>query len=607
MISNDSYTDLLIIGAGPAGLMAACWASQYAMTTRLIDQKSERTKAGHADGINSRTMEILDSFGVADIVMRQAVGNMDASYWGVDEKTGNIRRIKCQPSQPQELSRFDQMLLNQGAVEQILIDYLDSKGRVHVERGRKAEDLELPGRSGRNGDDEFPVQVRVVSTNDEDGQCDNAEVIHARYVIACDGARSWTSAQLKVDSDVWKTESTWGVMDIVPDTDFPDIRRACAIQSGDGGSMMVVPRENNLVRFYLQMNGGEGRSPNGPEESEGSLEDLIDMAEKALRPYKLTYKHCDWWSLYPIGRRLIKQYRSDRIFFAGDAAHTHSPKGGQGMNISMQDSYNLVWKIAAVITGSVDPAILETYQLERRPEAEQLMEFDTRLVYAYEEGSMEDGSEDGVEAVREKYAGFMAGVAVTYPPSMLIGKRESNTAVARNLQLGKRLPSSLVVDQEDGCVVHLATKLNSNGCWKLLIFPGDLHSPGVWDRLSVFAKEFSGRFNNHLTSQSKKNTQPWETFLIHSSPRSSFGKSQLLGAFHHFGTELGWDHAKTFADDPSYDGDTGQAYQQYGIDKQRGGLIVCRPDQHVGWVGDIEDVEGLERYFSRFLIKTERT
>ncbi|KAK6826771.1 hypothetical protein RU639_004573 [Aspergillus parasiticus] len=607
MTKRDSFTDLLIIGAGPAGLMAACWASQYAITTRLIDQKSERTAAGHADGINSRTMEILDSFGVADTVLRQAAGNMDAAYWGPDEKTGNIRRIKCQPSQPQELSRFDQMLLNQGAIEQILIDYLATKGRVHVERERKAEKLGLPCQSDKKSDDEYPVHVRVVSANDEDSQSNNAEIIHARYVIACDGAGSWTSEHLKIDSDVWKTESTWGVMDIVPETDFPDIRRACAIQAGDGLSMMVVPRENNLVRFYLHMNGGEERSPNGPDKSEGSLEDLIDMAEKTLKPYELSYKHCDWWSIYPIGRRLIKQYRSDRIFFAGDAAHTHSPKGGQGMNISMQDTYNLVWKVAAVITGSIDPAILETYQSERRPEAEQLMEFDTRLVYAYEEGSMEDGSEDGVEAVRDKYAGFMAGVAVTYPPSILVDKSESNTAVARNVQLGQRLPSYLVVDQEDGCVVHLAKKLNSNGCWRLLIFPGDLHHPGVLHQLSVFAKDLSGRISNRLTPQPTNNSEFLKTLLIHSSPRASVNQSQLLGAFHQFDTELGWDHTNVFADDPSYDGDTGQAYEQYGIDKQRGGLIVCRPDQHVGWIGAIEEVDGLETYFSKFLFRKERT
>ncbi|KAF7620889.1 2-polyprenyl-6-methoxyphenol hydroxylase [Aspergillus flavus] len=607
MAKRDSYTDLLIIGAGPAGLMAACWASQYAITTQLIDLKSERTAAGHADGINSRTMEILDSFGLADTVLRQAAGNMDAAYWGPNEKTGNIRRIKHQPSQTQELSRFDQMLLNQGAIEQILIDYLVSKGRVHVERERKAEELELPCHSDKKSDEEYPVHVRVVSANGDDGQPDNAEVIHARYVIACDGTRSWTSAQLKIDSDVWKTESTWGVMDIVPETDFPDIQRACAIQAGDGLSMMVVPRENNLVRFYLHLNGGEERSPNGPDKSEGSLEDLMDMAEKTLKPYKLSYKYCDWWSIYPIGRRLIKQYRSDRIFFAGDAAHTHSPKGGQGMNISMQDTYNLVWKVAAVISGSVDPAILETYQSERRPEAEQLMEFDTRLVYAYEEGSTEDDSEDGVEAVRDKYAGFMAGVAVTYPPSILVDESESNAAVTRNVQLGKRLPSYLIVGQEDGSVVHLAKKLNSNGCWRLLIFPGDLHHPGVLDRLSVFAKDLSGRINNDLIPQSTNNSEFLETLLIHSSPRASVNQSQHLGAFHQFDTELGCDHTKVFVDDPSCDGDTGQAYEQYGIDKQRGCLIVCRPDQHVGWIGAIEDAEGLEKYFSKFLFNKGRT
>ncbi|KAE8390084.1 FAD binding domain-containing protein [Aspergillus alliaceus] len=605
---RNSYTDLLIIGAGPAGLMAACWASQYPIKTRIIDKKSERTRAGHADGINSRTMEIFDSFGIADLIMRQAVRIVEASYWGPDGKSGDIHRIKRQRSQPQKLSRFEQMLLNQGGIEQILIDYLKAKGRVHVERNRKADGLDPDGCCESECHDEFPVRVRIVSVKDEgknELDClsdDNTEVVHARYVIACDGARSWTQKQLQIPFDVWKTESTWGVMDIVPITDFPDIRHASAIRSSDGGSIMVVPRENGLVRFYLHINGGEGLNQDAEKESENSLNTLIQTAQKTLKPYRLTCKYCDWWSMYPIGRRLIKQYQSGRIFFAGDAAHTHSPKGGQGMNISMQDTYNLVWKLAEVIMGALDPAILETYHSERRPQAEELMRFDTRLVYAYEEGSMQDDSKVDVESVRSQYAGFMAGVAVTYPPSILVGECQSDKSLAWNIQVGKRLPSYLVVGQADGCPIHLAEKLRSNGSWRLLVFSGDLHCVSGLNRLSFFANEFSDRFHE-IIKRSNKDCHLFETLLIHSSSRASINLLDLPDVFHQFDDDLGWDYSKVFADDPSYDGNSGEIYEHYGIDKQKGCLVVCRPDQHVGWVGDIEDVEGLERYFSRFLLR----
>ncbi|KAF7595400.1 hypothetical protein BBP40_006395 [Aspergillus hancockii] len=541
---RNAYTDLLIIGAGPAGLMAACWASQYPIKTRIIDKKSGRTPTGHADGINSRTMEILDSFGVADFILRQAVCNMESSYWGPDEVSGNIRRIKKERCQPQKLSRFQQMLLNQGAIEQILIDYLDHMKRVHVERSRKADGLEPHSHCDPNRDDEYPVHVRVVSANGEDRQPDDTEVIHAKYLVACDGAHSWAQKQLQVPFEVWNSESKWGVMDIVPITDFHD---AEAIQTKLQALRLVV---------------------------------------------------------YVPGRRLIKQYRTDRIFFAGDAAHIHSPKGGQGMNVSMQDTYNLVWKLALVITRAANPAILDTYHQERHPVAEELMRFDDHLVHAYEEGDMEDDGKADVEAVRNQFAGFRAGVGATYSPNILVQKGGANAALAGNIQLGKRLPSHLVVGQADGCPVHLAEKLSSNGCWRLLVFSGDLHCSRNLDRVSLFAKEFNDRFHQ-FTAHWATNCHLLETLLIHSSPRSSVNLLDLPDVFHQFDDDLGWDYAKVFADDPSYDGHAGEAYEQYGIDKQTGCLVVCRPDQHVGWIGEIDDVEGLEKYFSPILFRQQ--
>lgn len=146
------------------------------------------------------------------------------------------------------------------------------------------------------------------------------------------------------------------------------------------------------------------------------------------------------------------------IFLAGDAAHTHSPKGGQGMNVSIQDTYNLVWKLGAVITGEADPVILETYGTERRPVAEDLMRLDLQLVKAYEQEEVNTPS--GIDDVREQYAGFMAGVEVTYSRNALIADERmcSYPRLAKNVKLGMRIPSFPVVHECDGSSTHLARK-----------------------------------------------------------------------------------------------------------------------------------------------------
>ncbi|KAJ6119774.1 hypothetical protein N7523_004054 [Penicillium sp. IBT 18751x] len=110
------------------------------------------------------------------------------------------------------------------------------------------------------------------------------------------------------------------------------------------------------------------------------------------------------------------------VFLAGDAAHTHSPKGGQGMNVSIQDTYNLTWKLGSVITGVAHPCILDTYESERRPVAEKLMKLDQQLVQAYVAGS---NNQNLVEQVRSEFAGFMTGVDITYHPNVLIQKSDN--------------------------------------------------------------------------------------------------------------------------------------------------------------------------------------
>ena len=294
--------------------------------------------------------------------------------------------------------------------------------------------------------------------------------------------------------------------------------------------------------------------------------------------------------------RIQNYLLSYSVFIVGDAAHTHSPKGGQGMNISIQDSYNLIWKLGAVIANGAEPSILETYETERRPVAKQLMDLDSRLVQAYEEEENDNSS--GIYEVHEQYAGFMAGVDVTYPHSILVnrGGKDGATDLARNLRLGMRLSSVLVVYQCDGVPIHLAQHLTSDGSWRLLVFPGDLRQPERMKGLVRFADTFSraSHLMNLQQIRTPKSRSPViELLLIQSSPRSAVDLLDLPELFHPFDDVMGWDYWRVFADDRD------QAYTGYGIDKGGPGcLVLCRPDQHIAWIGSMEDTSGCNNYFS---------
>ncbi|KAL4737667.1 FAD binding domain-containing protein [Aspergillus similis] len=604
MALKTSQVDLLIIGAGPAGLMAACWASQYGMSTRIIDAKEHRTETGHADGAQSRTLEILDSFGIVDQIMRRGVHEVEMSYWAVNKETS---RLECQQrarSQPEGLSRFGQMLLNQGEMEQILIDYIESKGRVKIERQKRADKIYFTDHeshpvtvesTSQGTDRMMPVLKSDTDETDTTGNAQVTELIQARYVVGCDGARSLVREQLNVPMEAKSTDSMWGVIDIVPITDFPDIRQSCAIHSDQYGSIMTAPREDRLVRFYIQLKGESDLDRKAMEKTEESSDVLIQMAQRIMKPYSLTYKYCDWSSIYPIKQGLVKQYQvNNRVFLAGDAAHTHSPKAGQGMNVSIQDTYNLVWKLGSVITGVLSPKILETYELERHPVAEELMKMDSKLVQTYEQSN---ASISEVSKVRRQFSGFMSGVEVTYRSNVLVAPKElgEKSQHASNITLGRRLGTVPLVNQADASTVQLARALPSTGAWRLLVFSGDLQQKENIEKLDTFAETF----RNHAQCGSSRKVLATliqrmviEPILVHKSSRASVRLLDLPEMFHPFDDKLGWDYGKVFADEE------GSVFAEYGIDEQTGCAVLCRPDQHVAWVGGLDEVSGLDAYFS---------
>jgi phenol 2-monooxygenase len=238
-MAKHSHTDLLIIGAGPAGLMAAAWASQYGVTTRFIDDKPGKVETGHADGLTCRTLEILDSFGMADKVLKEASFDVEMRSWvspqsnlvydlfskrvvQTEDSSGTMHRSQTVLSQKPGLSRFWQCTLNQGRLEAIFLDLLERAAQVSVERNTKTIELITdPGPDERSKYHPISLRVHNPTTSLSSGSSlGDIEEIHAKYVIACDGAHSWTRAQRGIYLEGQQTDGVWGVMDVIPLTDF---------------------------------------------------------------------------------------------------------------------------------------------------------------------------------------------------------------------------------------------------------------------------------------------------------------------------------------------------------------------------------------------------
>lgn len=280
------------------------------------------------------------------------------------------------------------------------------------------------------------------------------------------------------------SDSLWGVMDVFPRTNFPDIRKQVILQS-KVGSMVLIPREGgSMNRFYVEL-------PQGTVAEKVKLEDIQAAARHRLSPYKLDFAETFWWSAYSIGQRLADRFsKANRVFLTGDACHTHSPKAGQGMNVSLQDGYNIGWKLASVLKGQTGPELLTTYVIERQMTAQILIDFDK--VWATQMASM--GKDEGgvldangnidFSEIFVKAEAFTACLTVTYDDSCISRAKGSSQHLAPNLIVGMRFPSVQVVRFCDAFPMQLVKALPSDGRWRIVVFAGDIRQAAASTRFN---------------------------------------------------------------------------------------------------------------------------
>ncbi|KIX92648.1 uncharacterized protein Z520_11677 [Fonsecaea multimorphosa CBS 102226] len=668
MAKKVSKIDVLIVGAGPAGHMLCTWMARMGIKTRIVDKRFDRVNSGQADGLQSRTFEILDSLGIGQDIWRQANHMLEIRFWNPDER-GAIHRSGMIVDTSPGLSRFQQATLHQGIIEDHLMGYVKQHSDIQVEYGLMPESLSIDTEQAGNPD-AYPVSCTVrqlvkekpsdqpnehggssvpnglyrsnlaADTTDQmlqsakENESSSTEEILAKYVVGCDGAHSWTRRQIGSVMEGEQTDFIWGVLDIIPITNFPDIRYRCAIHSA-AGSMMVIPRENKYVRLYIQITQTD-ESGKVLDRHQISPKTLTQAAQKILSPYKFSFKHCHWWTAYRIGQRVGSKFSANRrVFLAGDAVHTHSPKAGQGMNISMHDTFNLGWKLASVIQGRCSPSLLETYDLERRQIAQELIDFDHQFSRLFSGRPAQDIlDKEGIDLktfqdVFEKGNLFASGIAVNYRPNMIVikpGKSEAaekgNGAVQHvedangstyasdggkrlsNIEIGSRMPSHKILNQSDARPWHLQELLPSNGAWRILFFAGNILDEAQLSRVKTFAEALDApsSFLKKHTKLVENWSSVFELITIHSAPRVKVELLSLPDILHPWSDEFGWDYNKVFVDDMSYHEGHGQAYKNYGIDASKGCVVIVRPDQYVSWIGEMEDVEEMNKFFGAFML-----
>ena len=598
--------DVLIAGSGPAGL---CLAAQLArvpqIRTLVVEPRLGPMEKGQADGISVRTMEMFQAFGFAEKVMRESVWINETTFWAPGEDAMLARAARVQDV-PDGISEMPHVLINQARVHDLFLDVMrHSPSRLEPDYGLKVTDLAVDPAAAA-----YPVTVTLEHT--APGCEGRTSTVRANYVIGCDGARSGVRAAIGGALHGDAAHQAWGVMDVLAVTDFPDWRMKSFVRSRDEGILMVLPREGgHLVRLYVELD-RLGDNERAADRGMGA-QDIIAKARRILRPFTLDVKEVVWWSIYEIGHRLTDKFddvpagegatRAPHVMLAGDACHTHSPKAGQGMNVSMGDTFNLGWKLISVLTGRADPALLHSYSGERRAAAKGLVDFDHQWARVVG-GLGGDDAAEGLPRVAREFVNnlpFTCGLTIRYEASALTGAPE-HQRLARGLPIGMRLHSAPVVRLADARPMHLGHCIEADARFRLFLFSPAGDDGGRGGAIRALCDWLE----HDPASPLRRHTAPGEDVDAVIDTRAVFQQGFRALDFCAMPTLLRprvgryglCDYEKVFCADTKRGDDI---FEMRGIDRAAGCVVVVRPDQHVGHILPLQARDALAAYFAAIL------
>ncbi len=512
-------TEVLIIGAGPTGLMLANQLGRRGIRPTIVDRHSGPAQQSRAMAVHARTLEIYSKLGIADRALELgAVGN-GANMWA-----GGVLKARIPfEEMGKNLSPFPFVLmLGQDDNERIMGDHL------------RHWDMTVQWNTELIALEQHPAHV-TATVKDPNG---STRTIDAAYVAGCDGARSAVREMNGIGFPGAPYEHSF----FVADTE---------------ATGPMVPNELNVYlwrngfHLYFPMRGANRWRVIGllPDDLHAKSDLKFDDVIPSLRREggaALTFKSCLWFSTYRIHHRRTERFRDRRCFLLGDAAHVHSPMGGQGMNTGLQDAYNLAWKLALVVTHRADDALLDSYEPERLPVADRLLSTTDRAFRFIVSDSWVGGM------FRTRILPNVAALAMTR-------ERVRKSAFRTISQIGISYRESPLSRTMDG-VAREAPRAGDRFPWLRLTFQGGGPGEDLFERLD------DTRFNLLVVGQP-------------APPTESLGLGGLLQS--HV-VRLEGENVRALAAVSI----TGPSY------------YLLRPDGHVGLAGTNADAGALRRWFS---------
>jgi 2-polyprenyl-6-methoxyphenol hydroxylase-like FAD-dependent oxidoreductase len=338
---TDLSPQVLVVGAGPTGLTAASELTRHGVRVRIVERNSAPSIHSKALIVQPRTLEVFYAMGISDRVAAaaQPVFGMQAHLHGKHVPMIQFVDVDGPYSRP--------MMLRQSQTEHLLGARLAEQG-VTIEWGVGLTEFTL-------GDDSVEVTLST------------GERLRVAYLLGCDGAHSLVRKQLEIPFEGSTYENDFLQVDCKVRWDYPnDVGQGFFT---DNGAIVCLPLGGGVFRFIMIRRERPVDAPDEPKLEE------FQTAMSAEVPGSVELYDPEWLIRFRLHERLAAQYRVGRAFLAGDAAHIHTPAGGQGMNTGIQDAYNLAWKLSLVLAGHAGDRLLDSYHAERHPIAADILRF----------------------------------------------------------------------------------------------------------------------------------------------------------------------------------------------------------------------------------------
>jgi len=476
---GGNVTDVLVVGAGPTGLVMAAELTRHGARCRIIDQASAPSDNSKALGVQSRTLEVFEDMGVVNEAIARGVKVYGMNVYAADRQIVHLRLDELKAPYPFVLS------LEQSETERILERHLQGLG-VAVER-----EVQLTGFTQL--DEGVTARLRYADGRDEEAQ--------ALWLVGCDGAHSTVRHSLDLPFEGAPYEERFALADVRLTDSWSDDEVHAFL--ADDGILAAVPMNHGRYRLVATLLGeaSVGRET-GP-----TLEEFQALVD-SRGPADMVLSDPVWLAEFRIHRRIVPHLRVGRVFLAGDAAHIHSPVGGQGMNTGIQDAYNLAWKLALTLAGKGHPSLLDSYHQERHPIAKSVLrgtDFFTRVILlrnplAQRLRNLVWSFLASRKRIQERILTGVSELGVNYRRSPIVGEHRARLArggFAAGPAPGDRAPDATVVNPSTGATMRLFELLRGTE-HVLLLFGGAEPIPEIYQTLETIGRTSLDRYGSDI-------------------------------------------------------------------------------------------------------------